>query len=360
MDLSDQLRALAARLPSQLGHINTEEATKHALVMPFIASLGYNVFDPTEVIPEYNAGFGMKQSEKADYAIMKDGKPIMIFECKSANVLLGDPFKTQLHRYFTTTDSVRIGILTNGVIYEFYADLDAPNKMDQRPFLVIDMRDLQQSSIVELKRMVKGSFDQDAILAAAGELKYTRELLKELEMQFSEPSEEFLRFLVSRVYSGRLTERARSEFSPIVRKALRLFLTEQVNQRLRSAIEAEPANQVAPTPDQVDTAQGAEQSNESEVSTSLVELQAYLTIKVILHGVVDPSRVTLRDQKSYCSVLLDNNNRKSIARLHLERSKWAISLFDSEGGKEDIVAIATLDDLFGLSDRIVASARRLV
>ncbi len=79
MDFIDRIRDLSTRIPKQLEHIQTEEATKNALIMPFISALGYNVFDPTEVVPEFTADVGIKKGEKVDYAIHLDGKPIMLF-----------------------------------------------------------------------------------------------------------------------------------------------------------------------------------------------------------------------------------------------------------------------------------------
>ena len=149
MDFIENIQGLAARIDKQLGHLKTEEATKNALVMPFINALGYNVFDPTEVVPEFSADVGVKKGEKVDYAIMKDDKVIMLFECKASNVVLGDDHASQLYRYFSVTEA-RIGVLTNGVLYRFYADLDEPNKMDAKPFLEFNMLDVQESLVSAL------------------------------------------------------------------------------------------------------------------------------------------------------------------------------------------------------------------
>lgn len=357
MDFADELQALAARIPKLIDHLETEEATKNALVMPFIAALGYNVFDPTEVVPEFTADFGTKKGEKVDYAIMRDGQPIMLFECKASRATLGDTHKSQLHRYFSVTP-VRIGILTNGVTYEFYSDLDASNVIDQRPFLVVDMLSLTPSAVTELKRLTKAVYDQDAIISAAGELKYTREIRRLLEREFIEPSEDFFRFLMSQVYSGRLTERVRTQFDPIVRRALRGFLTDQVNQRLQSAIAQEGAEPGAPAPQEPeDQATGDELDAEPGIMTTAEELEGLYVVKAILRGIVDPARVTLKDRLTYCAILLDDNTRRPIVRLHFNRSKWQVGLFD-KGGKEERVAIESLDDLFKHADRITAAAKQ--
>ncbi len=149
LELMDEIQAIAAGIPGQIEHLQTEEATKIALIMPFIKALGYNVFDPTEVVPEYTADFGIKKGARVDYAIMKDGKPIILFECKSADVNLDDMHTAQLAGYFAATDA-RFAVLTNGVIYRFHSDLDKSNKMDLKPFLEIDMLELDNELLHEL------------------------------------------------------------------------------------------------------------------------------------------------------------------------------------------------------------------
>ncbi len=139
MDLIDRLRDLASRLEKIVAQLQTEEATKNALVMPFINALGYNVFDPLEVVPEFTADVGTKKGEKVDYAIMQDGKPIILMEVKAANCNLDNAHCSQLYRYFSVTDA-RFSVLTNGIHYRFFSDLESPNKMDARPFLEVDMR----------------------------------------------------------------------------------------------------------------------------------------------------------------------------------------------------------------------------
>lgn len=152
MDFIDQLKALAAKVPALCDVLKTEEATKNALVMPFIQILGYDIFDPTEVVPEFVADVGIKKGEKVDYAIKKEGQIIMLFECKHCGGDLSIKHASQLFRYFSTTEA-KIGVLTNGVIYRFFTDLEAPNKMDEKPFLEVDMLDLNETVVGELKKL---------------------------------------------------------------------------------------------------------------------------------------------------------------------------------------------------------------
>ncbi|WP_313033128.1 type I restriction endonuclease [Massilia alkalitolerans] len=151
MDLIDQLRTLATRIQNTKSLIQTEEATKNAMVMPFIQLLGYNVFDPTEVTPELVADIGTKKGEKVDYAILRNGDPIMLFECKKCGADLHINHAGQLFRYFHVTES-RFGVLTNGLKYRFFTDLEQPNKMDDTPFFEFDILDFKERDVEELKK----------------------------------------------------------------------------------------------------------------------------------------------------------------------------------------------------------------
>ena len=114
MSFEGKINALAEKVPTLIDHLETEEATKNALVMPFINALGYDIFNPKEVVPEFIADVGTKKGEKVDYAIMKDGEVIILIECKAAKSDLCDANISQLYRYFAVTKS-RIAILTNGI-----------------------------------------------------------------------------------------------------------------------------------------------------------------------------------------------------------------------------------------------------
>src|SRR5436305_15134458 len=165
-EFDDIIRELAARIPSQKEHIRTEEACKSALVMPFINALGFNVFDTREVTPELVADVGTKKGEKVDYAILRDGKPIMLFECKTCGCDLDSTHASQLYRYFSVMDA-RFGILKNGIQYRFYSDLDAPNKIDAKTFLEIDMLSLDNIAIAELVKISKAAFDVSLVYTTA-------------------------------------------------------------------------------------------------------------------------------------------------------------------------------------------------
>ena len=357
MDFRDRLENLAEKIPQQLEHIQTEEATKNALIMPFINALSYNVFDPTEVIPEFVADVGIKKGEKVDYAIVQDSNIVMLFECKTAGTNLNQVHSSQLYRYFSVTDA-RIGILTDGIEYRFHSDLDHVNKMDEKPFLVVDMLNLNDRVIEELKRFSKTSFDVNDIMSTASDLKYKREIGHRIEAEFQSPSEGLVRLLAGDVYSGRFTQSAIEEFTDIVKESLRLFVNSQVNRRLQSALSEEPIVSEPATPlDEEGAEQDHEEMQEKErtVTTTNEEMEGFYIVKTIMREIVKPERVFMRDTLSYCGILLDDNNRQPICRLRFNGSNNYIGLFDEDKNEERIL-LEKLDDIFDYADRLRATA----
>lgn len=352
MDLAERLRELAARIPNQLQYIKTEEATKSALTMPFLAALGYNVFDPQEVTPELCADVGVKKGEKVDYAILKDGKPIMLLECKPVSANLDEVHASQLYRYFSVTDA-RVGILTNGLVYRFFSDLDSPNKMDARPFLEVNMLSLDDSAPAELKKFTKGAFEIDKILANASELRHTREIKKVLVQEMAQPSEELIRFFVSKVYHGRMTQAVKDQFSELIKRAMLQFISDRVSERLKAALKKEEAEaQQAPT----GAAIAAEEKTE-EIETTQDELQGYYIVQAILSQAIDPSRIKIRDQKSYCGILLDDNNRKPICRFRFGPTQKFLILFDADK-TEQKYTLTNLTEIFAFGSRLKETIAR--
>lgn len=357
MDFSDRIQELARRIPRQIDTIATEEATKHAFVLPFIAALGYDVFDPSEVTPELVADVGIKKGEKVDYAILRDGEPAVIFECKAHSINLDTAHFSQLHRYFHVT-AARFAVLTNGVTYRFFTDLDEPNKMDAKPFLEVNLLDLKDGQLDELKKFTKAAFDVENILGTASELKYVRELRKHLAQELQTPSDELARLLISRVYPGAITAKVRAQFTPFVTKAWNDLLGEIFNDRLKGVIGTSPrlAEAPAPQPEVKDTP--AEPGVVKDVETTADELQAFMIVRAIVAGTTDIHRVVMRDVASYCGVLLDDNNRKPICRLYLAGKKWQVGLFDNEERKETRVPLATLTELYSHAEALRRTAAR--
>lgn len=362
MDFADKIAALAQRIAKQKDCIDTEEATKNAFIMPFLSTLGYDVFDPHVVVPEFTADVGVKKGEKVDYAIKLDGKVVMLVECKPCKGSLSTQHMSQLFRYFSVTET-RFGILTNGIIYWFFTDLEQPNKMDAKPFFEFDMLNYRPAQVDELKKFANTNFDITSILETASDLKYGSLLMREIATEIDAPSDEVMRLLIGRVYDGKLTANVLTKFGPLVQKAMKDTVRELVNQRLSSAMDdtAKIALPVAPSetvkldaPAIVDTpADGTGELD--DIVTTQEEIDGYHIVRAIVREVIKVERVTMRDAKSYCAILLDDNNRRPICRLHLNRSIKYLGLFDAEKNEER-VRIESLDDIFTYADRLKVTA----
>lgn len=354
MEFTERLNALSNKIKQQLDVINTEEATKTAFVMPFIHNvLGYDVFDPSEVTPEFVCDIGTKKGEKIDYAIMKNNDVQILIECKKIGEPLNINHASQLFRYFHVTNA-RISILTNGQNYKFFTDLDAPNKMDEKPFLEVDLLDIDENIIPELKKLTKSSFDLESIINAAGELKYVSQIKKILHSQLNNPEDDFVKFFASRVYDGILTQKVRESFLNLTKKAASQYINDQVNERLKSAITGiTPA--IIETPNESSHIEEDEHKDESDVVTTLDELEGYHIVKAITRAVLEAPRITHRDTKSYFGILVDDNNRKPLCRLHFNRTQKYIGLFDIEKN-ETRHPISTVDDIYSFADILKATA----
>lgn len=356
MDFIDQLQALASKVLKQRDMIQTEEATKNAFILPFIHILGYDIFDPAEVVPEFTADVGIKKGEKVDYAVIRDGKVIMLFECKKCGTTLETCHASQLYRYFSVTEA-RIGVLCDGIQYHFFTDIEQPNKMDSKPFMELNLLDLQEPMVAEVKKLSKPVFNLDEIINVAGDLKYTKEIKRVLQEQLNSPTDEFVQMFARQLYPGKVTQSVREQFAGITKRAFGQFINERINERLRSAMANSTDLPVVEAPGQVETPEDASlpKKQTSGVVTTEEELEAYYIVKAILRETVDPGRVAHRDAQTYFSVLLDDNNRKPICRLYFNRKQKYVGVFDSP--KEERVPIAELNDIFKLASRLREAAK---
>jgi len=357
VDFIDHLRVLANRIANTKDLIQTEEATKNAMVMPFIQILGYNVFDPLEVTPELIADVGTKKGEKVDYAILRDGKPIMLFECKKSGGDLSINHAGQLFRYFHVTDA-RFGVLTNGLVYRFFTDLEQPNKMDEKPFFEFNILDFKERDVEELKKFAKAAFDLDTILTTANELKYTRSIQTRLSEWIHSPSEDFVRLLSADLLgSKRFTPAAKEQFTAITRRAFEQLIGEKINERLKGAMTPESPSlvEVIPAPAMAPASAAASPSlptAEAVNGTSAEELEAFHIIRSILRDVVPTKRIVMRDAQSYCAILLDDNNRKPVCRLRFNNlEKLRIGLFN-EKKEEEQFALDDVDAIYGYAQQL--------
>lgn len=328
MDFKDQIKQLSERILKLKDSIQTEEATKNAFIMPFIQNLGYDVFNPFEVVPEYTCDIGTKKGEKIDYAILKDNSPMILIECKhwAQDLNLHD---NQLLRYFNVSNA-KFGLLTNGIIYRFYTDIDKKNIMDEFPFLEIDLTDIRDSQIEELKKFHKSYFDIDKILDTATDLKYTSEIKNLLKEEFFNPSEQFTRIFAKQVYSGLLNQRMLDYFTNLVKRSANSLINDEINERLKTALNTKP--EVTTEEKVVSVAKTDELINTPKTELTEEELEGFYTIKTTLISHIEPERVLYKDAMSYLAINIDNT-KKPLCRLYFNGKQKYIALFD-ENKKE--------------------------
>ena len=356
MDFKDQIKQISERIEKLKDNLHTEEATKNALIMPLIQSLGYDVFNPLEVMPEFICDIGTKKGEKIDYAIMSNNEPILLIECKHWNqeLTLHD---NQLLRYFHVSPA-KFGVLTNGIIYRFYTDLETPNKMDEKPFLEVNLLDIKSQQIDELKKFHKAYFDVENILSSASELKYTTELKNIINKEFSSPSPEFVKLLAKQVYDGMITPKILDQFTGLVKKSISSLISDTISDRLKTALKTETSQESDSVveqkneppiilPDNV-----VYMSEDGKIVTTQEEIDGFNIVRAILYDTVDIDRVVDRDTNSYFGILFDDNNRKPICRLYFNSPTVKyIATFDANK-VETKNKIESLNDIYKYADQI--------
>ncbi|MEE0935313.1 MAG: type I restriction enzyme HsdR N-terminal domain-containing protein [Methanobrevibacter sp.] len=298
MTFEDELVDFTKNLASKRKGISTEETTKIALILPFIRLLGYDIENPDELKAEYVADTGVKKREKIDLAVCIDGEAKMLVECKPANVKLNTNHFTQLFRYFSVSD-VKIAILTNGTVYWFFTDYDNPGRMDEKPFLEIDLRNLTESKIESLKLFEKANFSVEKIMEHVEELKYRQAIHETILNEIKDPTDEMVKVI------------AKQSYSEIMRKPLLEYFRKLVKEELRDVFE------------------NNYDIDSSDIITTEEEREGFYIVRAILSEIIDTSRVTMRDRISYCGILFDDNNRYPICRLYFnDLDNMLFSLYD--------------------------------
>lgn len=316
-----------------------EGDTKRILIDPFIRILGYDTDNQREFQTEVKADAG-----RVDYAICHDGNPVIIFECKAqSNKQLTDE-QGQLRRYFSAAQpEVHVAVLTNGVEYRFFGDLDKDGIMDSEPFLEVDFRDLDEDDFCEpdspilsqLRTFTKAEFDIDNPKKKPREMKYSRDIGKFIDAQFNEksPGEELVEWLSREVHNGRITQRFKRELEPIVKQAISEFKVRQ-----HKALQ-EP----------------------STVTTTDEERLGYQTVKNILWNIVDSNRVLMMDHETRCTIQLDDSkkSRKRICIFWFNNpQKKRLGLLDK--ATEQRVSISSIDEINRHAERIRATAKKIL
>lgn len=362
MEFADQLKQFSKRVASMKDSIQTEEATKTSLIMPFFSLLGYDVFNPNEFVPEFTADVGIKKGEKVDYAIISEGSPVILIEAKWVGENL-NRHDSQLFRYFGTS-TAKFAILTNGIVYRFYTDLEETNKMDEKPFLEVNMLNIKGSQIPQLMKFQKGNFNISDIVDSASELKYNGEFQNKFATELQDPSDDFLRFFLNSVYTGMKTQTVMDKFRPVLKKALNDYISELMNDKIKTALNVDsPLPEVSKSSEasaeqmgNEEAAENIEQERENKIVTTPEELGAYFIIKMLLKDLVPITDVTYKDTVNYINILYRNKTTKWICRLILNESRKVLiipdenknginyqldSIYDIENYKDKLIEVLT-------------------
>jgi hypothetical protein len=331
LSFKEDVADLAKRAISAQAVAQTEEATKNAIVMPFLRVLGFDVFDPTQIVPEFVADVGIKKGEKIDYACKIGDRIEYLVEAKSVSTNLRDAQYSQLFRYFHTCDA-NIGILTNGLHIWFFTDLEAPNKMDATPFFKFDLLAYDDNDLKELEKFHKNNFSIANIQAAASSLKYLRGAMSFIEGQWANPDEEFVRLVARGFYDGKLTGAVVNDLKPIVRRAFDDLFRQRAKHKIDVAFDA-GVDETIPAID------------EHKVDTTEEEKHGFMIVRAIAAEVAPVTRIVMRDAQSYCAILFDDNNRKPIARLHFNGKSKSLTVFDPSK-TESRHPIGKIEDIF--------------
>ena len=360
MDFLDEVNTRSGRFAERLTHsIGTEEATKTSFVLPFIQMLGYDIFDPSQVVPEFTADIGTKKSEKVDYALMQDGKPVVLIECKKYGSNLDEEEMSQLLRYFTVTDT-HFGILTDGISYRFYSDLDQPNMMDPKPFFDFNMLEFTEPQVKELKRFTKSAFQIDETIDAARQLKYMTGIKRIIAKEIADPSDEFVRFFVKQVYAGKNTQSVRETFATLVHDAFAQFINDSFDVRLNAALQRiEEQKKTAQT--QQEEGHNEDVQDEEDEPTAL-EMEAFAVIKAILRETADVRRLRMYPGQKFATIYIRPNadsdrSETLLCRLLFKTPNLRLNLCDRRFGDND--PIDGIDGIFDYADRFRDAVKAL-
>lgn len=358
MDFIDQIKQFSSRVDSMKDNIQTEEATKTSIIMPFFSLLGYDVFNPDEFMPEFTADVGIKKGEKVDYAIIENGEPNILIEVK----WIGEPLQrhdSQLFRYFGTSNA-KFAILTNGQHYKFFTDLDSPNKMDESPFMTIDILDIKDAQVLELKKFHKSNFKLEEIMTTASELKYSNEFKSLFANELQNPSDDFVRFFLASAYTGVKTQNIVDRFRPVLKKSLNQYISETMNDKIKIALNDTHQKE----PEVFDDISNSESDdNNSEINPAVVttqeELEGYYIIKGILCETIDINSITYKDTIQYFAITVNNMVTKWVCRLRFgENVKYLIIPDENKDVKK--YPLETVVDIYKYKNELIASAMRFI
>lgn len=311
MDFIEKITQFYKRIEQIKDNICTEEATKTSIILPFFQLLGYDVFNPLEFVPEYTADSGTKRGEKVDYAIIVNGEPLILVETKSINTELLPKHTSQLFRYFTVTKA-KFGILTNGIVYQFYSDLDEPNKMDSKPFLIFDLFNIKKDKIEELKNFQKDNLNIKNILNNASELKYRTMIKEVIAEQVQEPSDQMIKILIKNIYPRSKTQAIVDKFRDVTKRAINEYMNDIISERLNALIIPDSVPQSITLPPVKNETSLTDEENE--------------TLDYIKNIINTDEYIVYKKTSRYAYMQIGESSLKWICRVYMQKSRRLFSL----------------------------------
>jgi predicted type IV restriction endonuclease len=379
MGFTEDIVKLSEQVRKRFDQVVGEEATKMALIVPFLSALGYDVYDPSEVMPEYVADFATKkagQFEKVDYALAINGTKVMLVEAKACGKK-AEAHDGQLSRYFNGLLTTKVAIVTNGIEYRFFTDLRDKNVMDKEPFFTFNILEYDTKDIDNLKFFHRDNFEVTAITNHAEEMVYVKGMTQLLGNLLRSPSEEFVRFLVAELgtvapsyeIQGRITGKVIDKFKPIVKKSIQGSLVELMTRSLTQEITQPVELEVE---QEIEEEEKQQESQESKLVTTAEEIEAFEKIKAITQTLRSYNfELQYKDTASYFGInlgkptwwflrlYLSSQKKSFIARLSVDEVKTLASNFEvqevtaSLGDAASKVIISSVSDFDNLRSLIL-------
>jgi len=330
MDFIDNVKKLAERISNLKELILTEEATKNAFIMPFIQMLGYDVFNPLEVVPEMDCDL-TNRGDKIDYAINIEGNISILIECKHWKQNL-NVHETQLKKYFAAS-SARFAILTNGIDYNFYTDVDKANIMDDKPFFTINMLRLKDNDIQYLEKFCKSNYNDNNIIHTASCLKTKAQINDIVSRELRNPSAEFVRYFVREI-NGMSNQKLIDIYSPLVMESINSFMSSKFN-TIDNGIEVD------------------KQQENTDETISDEKLKSFEMVSEILHKSLEPVEIYYKDYKSYFVIRYKYSDWRWICRLSLKPYSKRICLPYDDYKSNKWYDLKSIDNILDLSNGLL-------
>lgn len=216
-------------------------------------------------------------------------------------------------------------------------------------FFTFDFQKHDPAQIEELARFQKGKFAIESIIEAASNLKYTSAASAYLKRQMENPDDDFIRLIGRQIHDGSTTKSVAEQLRPAIQAALDDLVRDRIQDRLSITFRSESAPQIAaPTEEPI---------TDTEVHTTDEEREGFMIVRAIGAKFVPVDRITMRDSKSYCAILMDNNNRRPICRLYFNSATTKnLGVFDP-AKNETRIRVSSPADIYQNAEAIEAAIK---